>query len=420
MRVCYTRASEIPLLMMIRQILIIVLPLLGAVLSVLVTWGVYARTEARQAACDTWGKTADIWNLQVAGIFVLILLFFCGLVWEVWATLYCVRRKFRWTIPGSWGAFFCFWFVSGACTIFSFLLLLGEGPDSFAEKLTLPPNREFVCPREMTDKYVVVDSRAERVRELCRLRPCPPLTRNQESTSAAPALPNVEKLTREAPELLHEYVLRCLYAEALNPRFYSETLKKSGRPYLWHEASPEARRFPIPGDRDRCVSLPAGWAWYYDDDDWVLLRGDDFVAQSPGAEAERLEKELAPLAQNPTRQQLDAMLPPVPGVPFLSLRAMRSPDEELVVCYEALLVIPKDFPEGVISLKAREYTQRKPIRFDGIICNTAESSVVSWDMCVKSGRKGEFYGSVWEIWFTPADGGESRCVATQEFLLEGD
>ena len=27
-----------------------------------------------------------------------LILFFCGLVWEVWATLYCVRRKFRWTM----------------------------------------------------------------------------------------------------------------------------------------------------------------------------------------------------------------------------------------------------------------------------------------------------------------------------------
>ncbi len=299
-------------------------------------------------------------------------------------------------------------------------MLLGEGPDSFAEKLTLPPDREFVCPREMTDKYVVDDSRAERVRELCRLRPCPPLTRNQGNASAAPALPNVEKLTREAPELLHEYVLRCLYAEAHNPRFYSETLKKSARAYLWHESAPEAQRFPLPGDSDCCVSLSGGWSWYYHDDDWVLLWGDDFAAQPPGAEAERLEKELAPLAQNPTRQQLDTMLPPVPGVPFLSLRAMRSPDEEMFVCYEALLVIPKDYPKGIISLKAREYTQRKPIRFDAITCNTAESSIEAWDMSVKSGRKGEFYGSVWEIWFTPADGGEPRCVATQEFLLEGD
>lgn len=398
----------------------LVLPLLAAVLSVLVTWGVYVWTEAQQAACDTWGKTAECWNLQMAGIFVHILLFFCALVWVVWATLYCVQRGFRWSIPVCWGAFFCFWFVSGASMIFSFLLLLGEGPDSFAEELTLPPNREFVCPREMTDKYVVDDSRAERVRELCRLRPCPPLTRNQGSASAAPALPNVEKLTREAPELLHEYILRCLYAEAVNPRFYSETLKKSARAYLWHESAPEAQRFPLPGDRDCCVSLSGGWSWYYYDDDWVLLWGDDFAAQSPGADAERLEKELVPLAQNPTRQQLDAMLPPVPGVPFLSLRAMRSPDEEMFVCYEALLVIPKDYPEGIISLKAWEYTQRKPIRFDAITCNTAESSIESWNMSVKSGRKGEFFGSVWEIWFTPADGGESRCVATQEFLLEGD
>jgi hypothetical protein len=40
-------------------------------------------------------------------------------------------------------------------------------------------------------------------------------------------------------------------------------------------------------------------------------------------------------------------------------------------------------------------------------------------MRVYSGRDGQYYGSIWEIWFTAAEGGESRCVATQEFLMMG-
>lgn len=46
---------------------------------------------------------------------------------------------------------------------------------------------------------------------------------------ALPPLPNLERLTAEAPEILREYVLRCLYAEAVNPRFDAPVLA------LWHD-----------------------------------------------------------------------------------------------------------------------------------------------------------------------------------------
>lgn len=38
---------------------------------------------------------------------------------------------------------------------------------------------------------------------------------------------------------------------------------------------------------------------------------------------------------------------------------------------------------------------------------------------VYSGNMGEYYGSVWEIWFTPAGGGDARRVNSQLFLMEG-
>ena len=156
------------------------------------------------------------------------------------------------------------------------------------------------------------------------------------------------------------------------------------------------------------IDLGNGWKWRYDKA--VDAQGD----------AARLEAELAPLAQNPTMAQLDAMLPPVPDVPFLSLRKDWSCDHNVKLCYGALLVVPDSYPLGTFTLRAYESTKRKHISFDNVNFGNGEEKSCSWDMRVYSGCEGQYYGSIWEIWFTPADGGDARCVATQEFLMMGN
>lgn len=244
------------------------------------------------------------------------------------------------------------------------------------------------------------------MRELCALRPR--LPEPVETPAEVPALPHTEKLAKGAPELLHQYVIRSLYAEAVNPRFFSAILYEYQRAYLWHAESPEMYRYWEESEEQTEIDLGNGWKWRYRDA--VDAQGD----------AARLETELAPLAQNPTMAQLDAMLPPVPNAPFLSLREGWSCDHNVKLCYGALLVVPDSYPLGKFSLKAYESTKRKHIRFDNINFENGEEKSYSWDMRVYSGREGQYYGSVWEIWFTPADGGEARCVATQEFLMMGN
>ncbi|MBQ2379720.1 MAG: hypothetical protein II295_04930 [Akkermansia sp.] len=288
------------------------------------------------------------------------------------------------------------------------MLWAGGGPNPFADDLQLPPGRELVCPRYMDGVNVAPeDVRATRVRELCALRPR--LPEPMKTPADALALPYTKKLALEAPELLRQYVIRSLYAEAVNPRFFSAVLYyDSLHAYLWHAESPEMYRYWEESEEQTEIDLGNGWKWRYRDA--VDAQGD----------AARLEAELAPLAQNPTIAQLDAMLPPVPNAPFLSLREGWSCDHNVKLCYGALLVVPDSYPLGKFSLKAYESTKRKHIRFDNINFENGEEQSCSWDMRVYSGREGQYYGSVWEIWFTPADGGEARCVATQEFLLMGN
>ena len=92
--------------------------------------------------------------------------------------------------------------------------------------------------------------------------------------------------------------------------------------------------------------------------------------------------------------------------------------------YKALLVVPRDYPEGTFRVKACEYTRKTPLSMELVeltpepyreFCKLA----VSDDFTVYSGEWGELYASTWELHFTPADGGESRCVNSQMYLMQG-
>ena len=382
-------------------------PVLLTLFSVLIVWGQYKAMLSLQTEADMRGEWADDgWVIKTA--FWLLVVCFCGgLVWLVGAVITCVRQQRWWGLIGRFISVCVFYNVWCVCAIIWFMLWAGGGPDSFADDLQLPPDRELVCPRYMDGEAVKPeDTRAGRVRELCALRPR--LPEPVESPAGEPALPHTEKLAREAPELLRRYAIRCLYAEAVNPRFFSAILYVPRHAYLWHAESPEMQELIEPEVAKGAIELGNGWKWRYDNA--VDAQGD----------AARLEAELAPLAQNPTMEQLDAMLPPVPDVPFLSLRKGWAFDHDGEPCYGALLVIPESYPLGQFTLKAYEITRRKPLRFDNIEFENSESKSHFWDMRVYSGDEGQYYGSVWEIWFTPADGGESRCVATQEFLITGN
>lgn len=383
------------------------IPAVLALVSALGMWGAYELMFAMRVAADISGEGMDTGLLVMLSFWLLVLVFVYCLVWLVVSIVICVQQRCWWSLLGRLFLVLVAWSVWSGCLLFMFMLWVGGGPNPFADDLQLPPGRELVCPRGMDGVYVVPDdARAARVRELCALRPR--LPEPVATPAESLALPNTEKLAREAPELLHLYVLRSLYAEAVNPRFFSAILYAHQRAYLWHAASPEMYPYWEEGESQSEIDLGNGWKWRYADA--VDAQGD----------AARLEAELAPLAQNPSMAPLDAMLPPVPELPFLSLRNGWAVASDYELSYGALLVVPESYPLGKFTLKAYETTKRKHIRFDNVNFENGEEKSCSWNMRVYSGREGQYYGSIWEIWFTPAEGGESRCVATQEFLMMGN
>ena len=276
-----------------------------ALVSALGMWGAYELMFAMRVAADISGEGMDTGLLVMLSFWLLVLVFVYCLVWLVVSIVICVQQRCWWSLLGRLFLVLVAWSVWSGCLLFMFMLWVGGGPNPFADDLQLPPGRELVCPRGMDRVYVAPDdARAARVRELCALRPR--LPEPVENPAEVPALPHTEKLAKEAPELLHQYVIRSLYAEAVNPRFFSAILYEHQRAYLWHAESPEMYRYWDAAEARPEIDLGNGWKWRYDEA--VDAQGD----------ADRLEAELAPLAQNPTMAQLDAMLPPVPVTPVRS------------------------------------------------------------------------------------------------------
>ena len=162
--------------------------------------------------------------------------------------------------------------------------------------------------------------------------------------------------------------------------------------------------------------LHGGWSVVLNDDYYY---SDDLPAEEQVAGPLRLlDESLAPLAANPTLAGLDALLPPLPQQPFLCLLCGVFPGE-----YRALVILPSGHPEGIVELRAREVSTGKPVRISarkkslrsmGNVCSA------EWhNLKVHSGNVNEFYAAEWKIWFTPADGGEARCIGKQEFLMMG-
>lgn len=317
------------------------------------------------------------------------------------------------------------------------LQLLGGGPDLYARGLTVPEDKDFVLPRSMS--FIENMEVSPRVQALRKLRPELPAIRRKAWGSAVapiPELPNLEKLTRNAPELLHEYLLRALYAEAVNPRFNSPVLAADVAVYLAHENDPQTHALrayladvsivTADGMVTEVDSPSARWklplhnGWYIAYTlNWYDRDRNPEENPNLADELLRLDDALAPLAQNPTSEQLDALLPPVPPQPFLCIWDANGG------AYDMLIVIPAGYETGSFEVRAHEYTTGKPVRFynrwrDEVKLGEVCRLICSRDsLIVYSGDWGEYYGSEWEIWFTPASGGEPRRVSCQPFLMMG-
>lgn len=354
--------------------------------------------------------------------------------WLVAQTVLCMLRR-------AWGRLVLSWVFTAAsgvgclvlCLLMAFFCFLGGGADPYARGLEIPQDREFVLPREL----VIFENLGAPLRVL-QLRDMKPALPPSPELCELPSVPALQKLSEQAPELLQGYLLRSLYAEATNPRFNSPVLGLAGSVFLAHEHDAQSYLLRtvrtkkvmevVREERQRIslgelpqyrwqLPLKNGWSvvynprFEYSDEE---LRPDKVAGQ-----VQRLNDALVPLAQNPTREQLDALLPPLPQKPFLCLW-----DADSGGCYRALVVLPSDYKGGTVELRAHELTTGKPVAFHsktlpvvplGEVCSVAADE----DLLVISGDWGEYYVAVWEIWYSPADGAEPRCLASQEFVIMG-
>lgn len=393
-------------------------------------WLLYAAAAwSTSFVCLNEGADMPVWLDIVMFIWVLLLLgsTLIGPVWLIIMTVLWIRRRLWVRLVWGWICSVC---AAGAAVFTGVVLLIMafNGPgDIFAKGLSIPQDVEFVQPRNMT--FFCNEEHADQVAPLRAMAPqLPPLAGRGDASA-----PNLMKLSREAPELLQEYMMRCLYAEAVNPRFTAHVLRSRVLPV--HENDPQTYfRSTLMddrcgyGDKSRAtrgncpeaqwrLPLENGWA--------IAIRKPEY--EYPGEHADvdcsadiaLLDASLSGLAENPTRAYLDSILPPLPHTPFVCLW------DDNAGSYEMLVVIPADFEEGDFELRAHEYTTGKRISFGKKFLPEKKLSNVCRVICsdgsntVYSGDWFEYYGSVWEIWFTPASSGKARAVSSQNFLMMG-
>ena len=396
---------------------------------------------AAAALYSSWSGGAGV-GLACVKVLLIVLVLALQALWPVlvlWPfvmTVLCCRRR-------VWRHLLCCWvcligggMVCGA--VGTAVSLAGFRSDLYMYGVSLPKEKEYVAPRGMRPWVGDVPPVSERAAELLRLRPDRPPV---QVLVQMPPVPNLEKLTHDAPEILREYVLRCLYAEATNPRFDAQVLcLEQDSVLLAHAKEPQShilrmsdisvtRRTHLRPKRNLSVEeekksapwqlpLHSGWS--------VVLNRDYIYTDWLPAEEQvagpllRLEESLAPLAANPGRAGLEALLPPLPQEPFLCLWCA-----DKAGVYRALVVLPPSYPDGEVELRAREVSTRKPVSLNPGYVSRRRSlgalgrAMIWHNLRVHSGSLNEFYATEWEIWFTPVGGGAPRCVGRQEFLMMG-
>ncbi|MBR3695656.1 MAG: hypothetical protein IKL98_05375 [Akkermansia sp.] len=296
--------------------------------------------------------------------------------------------------------------------------------DIFTWDTELPENMQLVIPADMP--LLNADQQPESLKRLFMQRH----TEIEATPVPAPFhTPNLDKLTSEYPQLVHEYMLRYLYAMSTDPSFRDPLATGKSHVYLMHEKAPHTSAL-----------LPFGVTWK-----WLLGEKPDVIGKYtlfekklyngwylfclPAPDADLLAEQSAPrnlaacvnrldaafeaLALEPSMEQLNNMLSPVSDAPFLWLRY-----GEGLSC--ALIVKPDNYPPGEFELKVTETSSGKPVCVRFYPKPMENDGIVRYFLCVQSGNPGEYYATTWEIWFTPASGASPSCVRKQDFLLMGE
>ena len=324
-----------------------------------------------------------------------------------------------WSVPTGFVAFVCLFASSfhvnmGCYDTFADAHKLPESmtPENTPD-MAVPVGMMFFNPLDGTPMPPVV----QKWKELCELDYSLSVDDSEVLTEQTP---NAEKLAAVAPELLAEYKLRAFCHRALSPGYRAPAYLD----LLVHpeETDVRGRRWDIFSRMDFLWSKELSNGWKVS----ITCGKDEFGKAAPDCfdckRMKLLEEALAPLVANPTRDGLDALVPPLPNEPVLVLHAKGQPG-----IYRPVLVVPLSFPEGTFSVKAEVQAidgslsklQLPKLQFHPVpyrkVCRTAECEPFT----VYSGEWGEYYASVWSLYFTPSAGGTPRLVNRQLYLMQG-
>lgn len=349
--------------------------------------------EERQMWGEVYGMALAGFMLMPAALLLWLALLtvvrLCRRQWQVW-------RAWLWSVLVSLVLFPCMGLVLMAGMFGSY--------DDFALKATLP---EELSPEHHSGMAVPLDFSFFNPLSGDDMSPVALKWKNflekdeQIYISADEELPeqtpHLEKLLAEAPELLREYKLRALCHQALTPG---------------GQVAPHLDALLLP-DEVSLTKAPAR-----EEDEAELAWRKPLMLKKK----KLLDAALAPLAENSTREQLDAMIPPLPDKPFIVLKEGLQPG-----IYAMLLVVPRDYPGGSFRVSAREYVTGEELSTHELgktvltptpyreLCRTA----VLDKFTVYSGEWGEYYASTWDLHFTPAGKTEPETVNSQLYLMQG-
>lgn len=320
----------------------------------------------------------------------------------------------------------------GCCTlIFSYLAMVFLEVDHSADAFRLPQDVALEVPQDITlfSNLPLPAEVRQMVEEAERARQRPEAETVDVAGSAGDVcgeMPHFNRLAQEHPELLRKLLERSVllgvsrYADArsrgdegeyrwwhchlwLSQRGGSELEPAAERDELW--ARQEGRRSYREGAHGWCIVGICNDCWK----DW-LVECPPLVA----AAMRRLDAALAPLAEAPTQETLDRLLP-LPELPCLRFR-----ETVQAGIYELVLLVPRG--DGVdYTVEACEYHTSAPLRLSSSLGASGseprrQGSEVDYyrtELTVYTGNWGQFYGSTWCI---KADG---RPVRKQHVLMQG-
>lgn len=328
----------------------------------------------------------------------------------------------------------------GALVIFAVcgFALMFQNDDHAADDWTVPENIAFEVPENFWVKENAPDivKRLAGKNDNSYSREVHPLPDGNFPKQA----PHLTRLAQEHPELLREVWQR---AELLHNRNLLE--KEEDDPHGPQDAWYRCRAYLTPAEdasapselwdneEQHLTTMELGKGWQLRMITHCVLDREQGRARSDerleGYTMQQLDAAFTELAEHPTRETIDALLP-LPEPPRLHLSQGFQPG-----IYNLTLLLPQDArTDGHYEIRAYEYNSGEELSLDRDACRIALSqaqdsrqsvwelpTVRAWsktDFMVYTGEWGQYYGSRWEVWFVQKNG-EEELVCKQLFLMQG-